>query len=344
MDQLRRSTARLLHWYIDRWRANDKDIKRLLKDVELWFVLVHNPDGYEYSFDVERLWRKNLRDNDGNGTITSTDGVDPNRNHAEHWNYDNEGSSSLFPSETYRGPAPESEPETQAMVSLFDRVPFRFAISYHSFGPLLLYPQGWQTLTPSADDPIYVALTGRDTDPAVAGFNPGVGADLYTTNGEFTDWAHAERGTLAWTPELEQGCAGCGFVFPDDEALVQAQFEKNRDFAVNVAKSAGDPDDPVSHIGLDTAGLYLDISSDRPVEDELAGLGPDRRRVLCRWSVPARRSAGQASGGGGDPPLLDQRRRGADRPDQRVTRRRAVRRATTPTTSTTTTSGARSPG
>ncbi len=195
---------RLLNWYIDRWRANDKDVKRLLKDNELWFVLVHNPDGYQYTFDTERLWRKNLRDNDGNGTINNNDGVDPNRNYSEHWNYDTEGSSSLFPSQTYRGPAPESEQETQAMVGLFDKVRFRFAISYHSFGPLLLYPQGWQTLTPSADDPIYVALTGRDTDPAVPGFNPGVSADLYTTN--------------------------------------------------------GDPDDPVSHIGLDTAGLYLDTS------------------------------------------------------------------------------------
>jgi hypothetical protein len=255
---------RLLHWYIDRWRANDKTIKRLLKDTELWFVLVHNPDGYQYTFDVERLWRKNLRDNDQNGEINNADGVDPNRNYDEHWRYDDEGSSSLFPSQTYRGIAPASEPETQAMVSLFDKVPFRFAISYHSFGPLLLYPQGWQTLTPSADDPIYVALTGRDTDPAVPGFNPGVSADLYTTNGEFTDWAHGERGTLAWTPELEEGCDDCGFVFPDDEALVQAEFQKNLDFAVRVAKSANDPDDPVSHIGIDTKGLYLNESQIDP--------------------------------------------------------------------------------
>ena len=182
------------------------------------------------------------------------------------------------------------------MVRLFDQVPFRFAISYHSFGPLLLYTQGWQTLTPSADDPIYVALTGTDTDPAVPGFNPGVGADLYTTNGEFTDWAHGVRRTLAWTPELEEGCDGCGFVFPDDEALVQAQFEKNLNFALNVAKSARDPDDPVSHIGLDTAALYLDTLRDRPVEDELADLGPDRGRLLRRWLLPARRGAGQAGG------------------------------------------------
>jgi hypothetical protein len=253
---------RLLHWYIDQWRANNRQIRNLLKQVELWFVLVHNPDGYEYTFDVERLWRKNLRDNDGDGQITNNDGVDPNRNHDEHWNYDTEGSSSLFASETYRGPAPDSEPETQAMVSLFDRVPFRFAISYHSFGQLLLYTQGWQVLTPSADDPIYVALTGTDDDPAVEGFNPGVGADLYTTNGEFTDWAHGARGTLAWTPELSDH--GGGFVFPDDEALVQEEFEKNLDFALNVAKSANDPDDPVSHAGIDTEGLYLDVSEIDP--------------------------------------------------------------------------------
>ncbi|MGH2901213.1 MAG: M14 family zinc carboxypeptidase, partial [Solirubrobacteraceae bacterium] len=138
---------RLMHHYIDRWRANDKDVKRLLKDTELWFVLVHNPDGYQYTFGAERLWRKNLRDNDANGVIDGSDGVDPNRNYPEHWNFDDEGSNTLTSSETYRGPAPASEPETRALIGLFDRVPFKFAISYHSFGQLLLYSQGWQVQT-----------------------------------------------------------------------------------------------------------------------------------------------------------------------------------------------------
>jgi len=251
---------RLLHWYIDRWNEGDAMVRDLLADTELWFVLVHNPDGYQYTFDVERLWRKNLFNPDGG----EPEGVDPNRNHAEHWNYDEEGSSSAFSSETYRGTAPDSEPETQAIVGLFDRIDFKFSISYHSFGQLLLYTQGWQVQTPSADDPIYVALSGTDNNPAIPGFNPGVGADLYTTNGEFTDWAHGERGTLAWTPELSEGCDGCGFVFPDNESLVQQEFEKNLQFAVNVARSAHDPDDPVSHAGIDTQDFYLDVSKIDP--------------------------------------------------------------------------------
>ena len=68
-------------------------MKNLLDTRELWFMPVANPDGYQYTFDVERLWRKNLRDNNGDGQITVGDGVDLNRNYDERWNYDNEGSS-----------------------------------------------------------------------------------------------------------------------------------------------------------------------------------------------------------------------------------------------------------
>ena len=94
---------RLMNWYIDRWRANDPEIKRLLKTTELWFVPIANPDGYQYTFDHERLWRKNLRDNNGDDQITVGDGVDLNRNFPNHWKYDQEGSSSILSSDTYRG-------------------------------------------------------------------------------------------------------------------------------------------------------------------------------------------------------------------------------------------------
>ena len=185
---------RLLEWLIKMYKENKHDIVNLLQTTELWFVLVANPDGYQYTFDYDRLWRKNLRDNDGDNQITPLDGVDPNRNFPEHWRFDDEGSASSTSDETYRGPSPASEPETQALIGLYDQVDFRFHVNYHSFGELLLYTFGFQVNSPSADDPIYVALSGTDQKPAIDGFNPGVGADLYTTNGETTDYAHATRG------------------------------------------------------------------------------------------------------------------------------------------------------
>jgi hypothetical protein len=251
------TNRRLLEWYVGRWRANDKEIKALLKDNELWFVLIANPDGYQYTFDTERLWRKNLRNNDGDEAITIADGVDPNRNYPEHFNYDNEGSSSVLSSQTYRGPAGGSEPETQAIMGLMTRVPFAFQVNYHSYGPFLLYPAGWQIGTPTADDPIYYALSGNIDNPAIPGSLAGLSSDvLYVTNGEMTDWAQT-TGALAWTPELDEGCDGCGFVFPDDEALIQDEFEDNLPFALSVARSAATPASPKSSLGLTTKPFVL---------------------------------------------------------------------------------------
>ncbi|HEY3140181.1 MAG TPA: M14 family metallopeptidase [Acidimicrobiales bacterium] len=250
---------RLLNWYIDHYNAGDPAIRDLLQTTELWFVLSANPDGYQYTFDAERLWRKNLRDNNSDGQITIGDGVDPNRNWPEHFNYDGEGSSAIIANDTYRGPSATSEPETQALKGLIDRVKPKTMSNFHSFGPLILYPQGWIVGAPDADNPIYAALAGTDANPAIPGFDPGVSADeLYVTNGETTDYADVNAGTLAFTPELGEGIPGAGFVFPDDEALIQAEFEKTLNFDLGLARSAQDPAHPASPVGIVTKPFYLD--------------------------------------------------------------------------------------
>lgn len=249
---------RLLHWFIDQRKLENPEIVALLKTTELWFVISANPDGYQYTFDHERLWRRNLRDNDADGVITGADGVDPNRNYDEHWNYDNEGSSSSSSSDTYRGTAARSEPETEAAAGLIDRVKPKFLVNFHSYGPLILYPQGWQVGTPDADNPIYAALAGTDANPGIAGFDPGLSSDeLYVTNGETTDYAETSVGAISFTPELNEGCGGCGFVFPDDEALIQAEFEKTLAFDLDIANSATHPGTPSSHLGTTVEPFYL---------------------------------------------------------------------------------------
>ena len=298
---------RLLHHVIDGYRAGDRQIRTLLRSTDLYFVLVANPDGYQYTFDSERLWRKNLRDNNGDGMISTGDGVDPNRNFNEHWKYDGEGSSSLTSAETYRGPSAGSEPETQAMQGLIKRVKPKFQSNLHSYGPFILFPQGWQTGSPDADNPIYAALAGTDARPGIPGFDPGISSDeLYVTNGETTDFADVNAGTVAFTPELEEGAPGAGFVFPDDEALVQAEFEKTLPFHMALARSATRPSDPVSPVGATLKPFYLDQADVDPENAALSMLDfrfsvsygdPQDVRVLARRDLGRVRVRYQINGG-----------------------------------------------
>jgi hypothetical protein len=263
---------RLLHHVLDNYGSN-ADITKLLNTTELWFMPVANPDGYDYTFTGDRLWRKNLRDNNGDGTIAPGDGVDLNRNLATKWGYDNEGSSPDPISDTYRGTGPNSEPETKALDGLFNKVRFTEMINYHSAAELLLYGVGWQVSTPSPDDIISAAMAGDDANPAVPGYDPDISAELYTTNGETDGHATNKYGTLAFTPEMStcqtasavnpndqwkpEDCVSV-FTFPDDEALIQSEFAKNIPFALSVAKSSHHPDDPVSVVGATAADLVAD--------------------------------------------------------------------------------------
>ena len=101
---------RLLDLFVTSY-GTDERITDIVDDTELWFVPVANPDGYDFTFEEgQRLWRKNLRDNNGDGDITAGDGVDLNRNFPTRWGYDNEGSSPNPASETYRGPRRHPNP------------------------------------------------------------------------------------------------------------------------------------------------------------------------------------------------------------------------------------------
>jgi Zinc carboxypeptidase len=237
-----------------------RELTRLVRQNELWFVLIANPDGYDYTFTpANRLWRKNLRDNNGDGQITALDGVDLNRNFPTRWNYDDEGSSTTTSSETYRGTRGASEPETRALLRLVDRVHFTSNKNDHTFGQLLLWPPGWQVDTRFADEPIFTTLAGDDDNPGIPGFDPDVGAELYTTNGDTNDHLYQSDRVQSFTPEGTGGTGtGSGFIFQDVEADVQAEFERHVQFALDLARSADDPDNPVSHLGNEAPDFVVD--------------------------------------------------------------------------------------
>jgi hypothetical protein len=232
-----------------RWLADSAPA--LLATRDIWVIPVENPDGYQYTFTTDRYWRKNRRPN-GDGTF----GVDLNRNYPAFWGYDDAGSSGVTATETYRGPAPASEPEVQAVIAFHAAHPPVVSISYHTYSGLILYPYGFRPGALPPDLPLFRALAGTDLAPAVsdnvpasfhAYYHPGPGWNLYPTNGEYTDWAYRAHGTIAFTPELTSGCCTpdsglyYGFVFPDDSALVARVFRDNLPFALAAIGAAANP-------------------------------------------------------------------------------------------------------
>jgi hypothetical protein len=184
----------------------------LLERRTIYVVPVVNPDGYKHNEDLYvasggtqfGLWRKNLRDNDLSGTITSSDGVDLNRNFGYQWGFDDLGSSPVPSAQTYRGPGPFSEPESQAQRdAIVARQPVT-GISFHTSGDLLLHSWGW-TATATPDSAAFYEWNDDMTlgNGYQSGASPRV---LYAVNGEFNDWCYGDTGLkpryFSWTPEV----------------------------------------------------------------------------------------------------------------------------------------------
>jgi hypothetical protein len=229
--------------------AGDPPDPDLVARRDVWVIPVVNPDGFQFSFDSTRLWRKNRRIN-GDGTI----GVDLNRNYPGFWGWDDLGSNAEPAAETYRGPAAGSEPETQAVLAFHERHPPAAAISYHSYSDLILYPYGYASGALAPDTRRFAATAGTPGRSAIQdallesarpAYHPGPAWQLYPTNGEYTEWAYRTYGTLAFTVELTAGCcfggSGYGFVFPDDSAAIATVFADNLPFVSAVLEAAAAP-------------------------------------------------------------------------------------------------------
>jgi len=187
--------------YLAEHYASDPAVKRFVDQCEIWIVPLVNPDGLEYSIHGYRLWRKNRRDS-GNGEF----GVDLNRNYAYKWGVDNLGSSSNPASEVYRGTAPFSEPETQAVRDLFMKKNFQAMISFHSYNQVILYPWAFTSQPPEGLAALReIAEEMSLRMQAVNGriYEYGQSGDaLYLSNGDVTDWAYALSGIPAYTIEI----------------------------------------------------------------------------------------------------------------------------------------------
>jgi hypothetical protein len=202
-------------WYLLENYATDPKIKTIIDNTELYFVPCLNPDGYLYNIATNPggggMWRKNLRDN-GDGT----QGVDLNRNYGYFWGYDNIGSSPTTSSQTYRGTAGFSEPETQAVRWFTTHHNFKFNLNYHTFNNDLIYPWGYIASFLTPDSLQFAAYGDYLTRGNHYRYGTGDQTLNYITNGGSDDWMYGDttgKGKIfAFTPEI--GATDFGFYTP----------------------------------------------------------------------------------------------------------------------------------
>jgi hypothetical protein len=199
--------------------ASNSRTQSWVNDNVIWIVPMVNPDGNNKVWTANNMWRKNTREGYG---------VDINRNYPYAWGTCNGSSGSTY-SDTYRGPAAGSEPETQAMMGLVNRIKPVLSISYHSYSELVIYPYGCDgEHTPDRDvvESLGRQLAGRlPKDGSSGTYDPGTSWELlYAVDGGDIDWYYNEHQVLPYVIEVSSSAQG----FQPPFSWRQRTVEKNR--------------------------------------------------------------------------------------------------------------------
>ncbi|MFQ5856417.1 MAG: M14 family metallopeptidase [Anaerolineae bacterium] len=216
--------------------AQDPQIRWLLDNREIWVMPMTNPDGHERAVQLAD-WRKNTNRPElcPNGQPPFSYGVDLNRNYGYQWGLDI-GSSSEPCNLTYRGSAPFSEPETQAIRDVVQQERFDLLLSLHAYGDAILYPWGYTDQpAPDAENLRRIADRLAQASGYEAMQSWGIG---YLSSGDTTDWTYGELGIPSFTVEI--GGIEDGAFWPDCTKR-QELFDEVRDALVYAAMIADAP-------------------------------------------------------------------------------------------------------
>ncbi|EDS34657.1 zinc carboxypeptidase [Culex quinquefasciatus] len=217
---------------------NSNRHRELLANIT-WIILpLVNPDGYEYSLNSNKFWRKTRR------PAKRCVGTDANRNFSFHWG--EKGASRQECSQTFAGPKPFSEPETQALRNLLLAKGniTSFYLTLHSYGRFLLYPWGhkkdlprkWRLLDAVARAGAVAMKRNHNVSYRVGG----AAKLLYEASGGSDDFALAvARIPLSITMELPAGGSGESGFHPAESQisrLVEEAFTGIRAMALKMVQ------------------------------------------------------------------------------------------------------------
>lgn len=189
--------------YSEEGKYGSFDIKAMLGEATLYIVPMVNPDGVnlvqngiDAVKDKEKAARIRLMQDGYESWKANINGVDLNRQYPCYWD-EKDSNTDVPSSENYKGAAPATEPEVQAMMKLCNENEFVLAASFHTKGEVIYWADsGTSGAIPAAE---HIAQTLAD----VTGYNlQPVSEDPAVYAAGFENWFRQEFLRPAFCIEL----------------------------------------------------------------------------------------------------------------------------------------------
>ncbi|TRZ01587.1 hypothetical protein DNTS_010152 [Danionella cerebrum] len=178
--------------------GRDPVLTSILNSYDIFLEIVTNPDGFAYTHNSDRMWRKTRKPNPGSSCVG-----------------------------TYHGLSINSEPEIKAIVDFVkSHGNLKAFMSIHSYSQMLLYPYG-HTSTPAKDQAELHELARKATSELQSLYNTaytfGSMIDtIYQADGVTSDWTYEQGIKYSYTFELRD-TGRHGFLLPANEIIPTAE-------------------------------------------------------------------------------------------------------------------------